>query len=263
MVQALLPTDAGADADLLRAAGFRRISDLLYLVCLDGEFPTVQPSSGLEFHFLASNAEPSFAALVEATYEGTLDCPAVNGLRSIHERLARLSGDGNIRSTTVAFRSATGRERRLPDRVRLSAVSNARTDLHGPVAGGAEAGSRPGHRPPRIMAGRGRPAATARAGGRRGERAGAADVCRGRFPGMGPQVGFHTRRCSRGSGTSWRRRIAAGRNCGFLPDFRLNCVSGMGRLNRFSTAGPVLWSGKIDGALFARIVFSGVSSAAE
>lgn len=94
MVQALLPTDAGVDADLFRAAGFRRVSDLLYLVCLDGEFPTVHPSSGVEFHPLTGDAEPTFAAVVEATYEGTLDCPAVNGIRSIEDVLVGYRATG-------------------------------------------------------------------------------------------------------------------------------------------------------------------------
>jgi ribosomal protein S18 acetylase RimI-like enzyme len=87
IVQALLPTDAGRDADLLRAAGFRHVSDLLYLVCLDNEFPTAPPTFGLEFLPVESKTELGFAALVEATYEGTLDCPAVNGLRTIEDVL--------------------------------------------------------------------------------------------------------------------------------------------------------------------------------
>ena len=87
MVQALLSTDAGQDAELLRAAGFRHLSDLLYLVCLDKEFPAEPSASGLEFLALTDQSEPRFAALVEATYEGTLDCPAVNGLRSIEDVL--------------------------------------------------------------------------------------------------------------------------------------------------------------------------------
>jgi mycothiol synthase len=87
MVQALLPTDAGGDADILRAAGFRHFSDLLYLVCLNDEFPVVLPASGLEFLPLEREYDDRFARLVEATYEGTLDCPAVNGLRSIEDVL--------------------------------------------------------------------------------------------------------------------------------------------------------------------------------
>ncbi len=87
MIQALLPTDAGSDADLLRQGGFRHFSDLLYLACLDNEFPSAAPSSGLEFHPIEGDRDMRFAALVEATYEATLDCPAVNGLRSIEDVL--------------------------------------------------------------------------------------------------------------------------------------------------------------------------------
>jgi ribosomal protein S18 acetylase RimI-like enzyme len=87
IAQALLPTDAGGDADMIRAAGFRHVSDLLYLVCPAHGFPDVQPSSMLQFSPIGADHERRFAALVEATYEGTLDCPAVNGLRSMEDVL--------------------------------------------------------------------------------------------------------------------------------------------------------------------------------
>ena len=87
LVQSLLPTDAGIDADLLRAAGFQHFSDLLYLVCPGCEFPAAAPAYKLEFVPVEMASEPQFAALVQATYEGTLDCPAVNGLRSMEDVL--------------------------------------------------------------------------------------------------------------------------------------------------------------------------------
>ena len=87
MIQALLPTDSGVDADLLQAFGLRHFSDLLYLVCPDTGFPAVAPSSDLEFLPIKPGDERRFADLVEATYEGTLDCPAVNGLRSMEDVL--------------------------------------------------------------------------------------------------------------------------------------------------------------------------------
>jgi mycothiol synthase len=87
MVQVLMPTDAGYDADLLRGAGFRHFSDLLYLACPESEFPSAPPSSGLEFYAIQGENDQRFGALVEATYEGTLDCPAVNGLRCIEDVL--------------------------------------------------------------------------------------------------------------------------------------------------------------------------------
>ncbi len=87
MTQALLPTDAGEDADILRAAGFRHFSDLLYLVCPSSEFPAVRPTSSLDFQAIEAKTERRFANVVEATYEGTLDCPAVNGVRNMEDVL--------------------------------------------------------------------------------------------------------------------------------------------------------------------------------
>lgn len=39
-----------------------------------------------------------FAALVEASYAGTLDCPAMEGWRSIHDTLAGYAATGNSRT---------------------------------------------------------------------------------------------------------------------------------------------------------------------
>jgi ribosomal protein S18 acetylase RimI-like enzyme len=87
IVQALLLADAGEDADLLGATGFGHFSDVLYLACPDCEFPAVAPASNLEFLPVGRDSERSFADIVEATYEETLDCPAVSGLRSIDDVL--------------------------------------------------------------------------------------------------------------------------------------------------------------------------------
>jgi len=87
MVQALLPRDVGEDAELLVATGFGHVSDLLYLVCLAEEFPTTRPCTDLQFEPYAAHLHARFAKLVEATYERSLDCPAVNGVRNVDDVL--------------------------------------------------------------------------------------------------------------------------------------------------------------------------------
>ena len=87
MVQSLLPPDAGTDAQLLVDAGFRRVSDLLYLVCLADQFPPSPPCAELQFQPYVATLHARFAQLVDATYEGSLDCPAVNGVRSTDDVL--------------------------------------------------------------------------------------------------------------------------------------------------------------------------------
>jgi mycothiol synthase len=95
MVQCLLPDDAKGDADLLVASGFRHVSDLLFLVCLARDFPVSSPSPEFQFEPYSAAQDARFAQLLDATYEGTLDCPAVNGIRPAEEVLDgyRATGD--------------------------------------------------------------------------------------------------------------------------------------------------------------------------
>ena len=95
MVQVLLPSDVGEDAELLATAGFRHVSDLLYLVCLAGQFPTHPPCPELRFEPYSPSLHARFAQLVDATYEDSLDCPAVNGIRNVDDVLQgyRATGD--------------------------------------------------------------------------------------------------------------------------------------------------------------------------
>lgn len=95
--QTLLPTDASNSAHSLRACGFHKITDLLYLVCEADRFPVSPPRLPFE---LIPNANENLAVLtplVEATYEGTLDCPALNGLRPTQEVLLGYHGTGEFR----------------------------------------------------------------------------------------------------------------------------------------------------------------------
>ena len=62
MMQTLLDTDTGVDADRLRAAGFQHAAELLYMVSELVNFPTAAPASALEFEPVtigAPNATPS------------------------------------------------------------------------------------------------------------------------------------------------------------------------------------------------------------
>jgi ribosomal protein S18 acetylase RimI-like enzyme len=86
----------GADAELLVAAGFRHVSDLLYLVCLADQFPAHPPCTELQFESYSETLHARFARLVDATYENTLDCPAVNGVRNIEDVLQGYRATGSF-----------------------------------------------------------------------------------------------------------------------------------------------------------------------
>lgn len=72
------------DRQLLEKSGYRHLADLLYLVSTSEMMPERQPESLLEFEPYEETEYERLALLVEATYQGTLDCPGLNGVQSIH-----------------------------------------------------------------------------------------------------------------------------------------------------------------------------------
>ena len=88
VVQALLETDSGLEAQALCKSGFAHASDLLYLVSLPGEFPTSLPEDGLEFVPCEDAWHDRLASVVARTYEGSLDCPQLDRVREIDDVLA-------------------------------------------------------------------------------------------------------------------------------------------------------------------------------
>ena len=95
MAHAILEKASRADEAVLREGGFRLLATLLYLMCPEGDFPEVAPSGPLRFEACGPANWDRLARLVEATYEETLDCPGLNGLRTIEDTLAgyRATGD--------------------------------------------------------------------------------------------------------------------------------------------------------------------------
>jgi len=94
LAQALVPLRAQDDTARLREAGFVHLADLLYLVSLEIEFPAADLSGPLRFGSCAGPRDSRLASLVEASYEGTLDCPLLNGLRAIGDVLEGYGANG-------------------------------------------------------------------------------------------------------------------------------------------------------------------------
>lgn len=86
MTQALLPPGETELAPVLTSSGFSRLADLLYLSCEAMQFPDRPPACD-DLHFVAYDPDERgrLPALVERTYEGTLDCVGLNGLRQIED----------------------------------------------------------------------------------------------------------------------------------------------------------------------------------
>jgi ribosomal protein S18 acetylase RimI-like enzyme len=87
LAQALETTNHGTSIDAFEANGFRHVSDLMYLVWLSDSFGDVPFDSELEFVSDLSPNHERLADIVERTYEGSLDCPAIDKVRSIEDVL--------------------------------------------------------------------------------------------------------------------------------------------------------------------------------
>lgn len=109
-VQAMTEPEADDEAEVYRRAGFRFITCLAYMdryaalpQSLDREPPPV------EWQTYTSPTHRSFAEVIEATYQDSLDCAAINGLRDIEDIMASHKAAGEFDPATW-FLGSTGGE---------------------------------------------------------------------------------------------------------------------------------------------------------
>ena len=111
-VQALLPAGIGSEHDQLSAAGFDCVAELLLQVCfLDkrSAVDNVPPGagSGLTFVPYGSQFRSRLCGIVQATYQGSLDCPTLDRARDVHDVLEGYAahGDGGTSGWFLVERS--------------------------------------------------------------------------------------------------------------------------------------------------------------
>jgi ribosomal protein S18 acetylase RimI-like enzyme len=85
------------EAALLRAAGLQYAGDLLYLAN-DLSGPTLSPRSDFELEVYRESERERLAAVIERSYEGSLDLPALDRVRSMDEVLEGYRHTGRYRS---------------------------------------------------------------------------------------------------------------------------------------------------------------------
>jgi GNAT superfamily N-acetyltransferase len=88
LAYALLDELEIADHELFRTRGFGRLAALLYLVCPADRFPQTAPEGLLTFLPCGPEQRARLERVLAATYEDTLDCPALNGIRDLDDVLA-------------------------------------------------------------------------------------------------------------------------------------------------------------------------------
>lgn len=97
-VQALLSPDDSAGAEVMLSAGFRVLAELVYLERDLAAGPTRgEARDELTWRCYGEFDEAGLARLIEATYEGSLDCPELRGVRSMEEVLAAHKTSGTFR----------------------------------------------------------------------------------------------------------------------------------------------------------------------
>ncbi len=94
LAHVLLENVDPADEALVRQAGFDFLADLLYLVSTSDVFPTTLSATGLDFEPYRETEHARLARIVEATYEATLDCPGLEGVRNADDALAGYRATG-------------------------------------------------------------------------------------------------------------------------------------------------------------------------
>jgi ribosomal protein S18 acetylase RimI-like enzyme len=88
LTQLLLDAGEPGPSELLSAVGFQRLAELAYQRWRVVELPAAADLPEIEITPFDPRDQARLERLVLATYEGSQDCPAVDGLRSIREILA-------------------------------------------------------------------------------------------------------------------------------------------------------------------------------
>ena len=99
LVQSLLPVGADQEANLLQRGGYSLLAELVYMEC-DLPFSPredeseIEPAGVLTWRNHDQFSEEELARVIESTYNGSLDCPALTGVRRINDVLASHRASG-------------------------------------------------------------------------------------------------------------------------------------------------------------------------
>ena len=96
VAQALATPDEPQEAELFRSAGFADGGKLLYMAATEDAFLSQLPQGDIQFETV-SPGNLELAGIVADTYQGSLDCPIVDGWRTIEDVLAGYLATGTHR----------------------------------------------------------------------------------------------------------------------------------------------------------------------
>jgi mycothiol synthase len=96
MAQMLLETATAEEEQILKEGGFDYLTDLLYLVCPEDDFPQDNLRNPLEFEAYDPQNHDRLARIVDTTYQETLDCPKLNHVRRLDDVLEGYRATGEF-----------------------------------------------------------------------------------------------------------------------------------------------------------------------
>jgi ribosomal protein S18 acetylase RimI-like enzyme len=96
MAQALLEPTAPITSTLASYGKFIRLAELIYLQGDIRRAPTA-PAEGIHWQTYSAETHDRFARTILDTYEESLDCPALNGVRNIEDIISGHKGSGEFR----------------------------------------------------------------------------------------------------------------------------------------------------------------------
>jgi ribosomal protein S18 acetylase RimI-like enzyme len=103
MMQVFLSAPSAETVKVLQHVGFRHLADLLYLTAEATRFPLAAPDSELEYVPYDGTQRGRLMELVARTYEGTLDCRDLEGVRDLENVINGYQGTGVYRPENWLF----------------------------------------------------------------------------------------------------------------------------------------------------------------
>ncbi len=104
MTQVFLSPPASETVEILRHIGFSHLTDLLYMTCESLRFPIAAPEPcELDFVPYDGTQRGRLIKLIGRTYDGTLDCTGLDGVRDLENVVSGYQGTGEYRPENWLF----------------------------------------------------------------------------------------------------------------------------------------------------------------
>jgi ribosomal protein S18 acetylase RimI-like enzyme len=111
LTQALLSSRTAPPIPVLEAIGFTHLADLLYMSCEAGRFTAAAPTSpDLKYLDYNPSRRNRFIEVIGQTYEKSLDCAALNGMRTIENVISGYQDTGVFRPENWLLVQARGQD---------------------------------------------------------------------------------------------------------------------------------------------------------